>query len=237
MREAVQNSSLDWDDPLPNNLLSDWQRWKQSLQDLETLEIGRPFTSQSLNDSTEYTFHKSECSSFDIVSPDEDQEVCPIAVGSMKTSISPIKTLGVSRFERFSKWSSLVRAISLLKRKIVSNNRSKVDTKDTRTCVDIRKEAEALVLRETQSQYYSNEIDFLKSEVCCIVNSRPIIAVSSDPESPTILSPNTLLTQKINSDIEPYNFDFSEGYVQIAMETCTSFSESILEAMEPTILA
>ncbi|CAC5372300.1 unnamed protein product [Mytilus coruscus] len=155
------------------------------------------------------TFHKSECSSFDIVSPDEDQEVCPIAVGSMKTSISPIKTLGVSRFERFSKWSSLVRAISLLKRKIVSNNRSKVDTKDTRTCVDIRKEAEALVLRETQSQYYSNEIDFLKSEVCCIVNSRPIIAVSSDPESPTILSPNTLLTQKINSDIEPYNFDFS----------------------------
>ncbi|VDH98897.1 Hypothetical predicted protein [Mytilus galloprovincialis] len=50
MREAVQNSSLDWDDPLPNNLLSDWQRWKQSLQDLETLEIGRPFTSQSLNE-------------------------------------------------------------------------------------------------------------------------------------------------------------------------------------------
>ncbi|CAC5372315.1 unnamed protein product [Mytilus coruscus] len=127
----------------------------------------------------------------------------------MKTSISPIKTLGVSRFERFSKWSSLVRAISLLKRKIVSNNRSKVDTKDTQTCVNIRKEAEALVLRETQSQYYSNEIDCLKSEVCCIVNSRPIIAVSSDHESPTILSPNTLLTQKINSDIEPYNFDFS----------------------------
>ncbi|CAC5372170.1 unnamed protein product [Mytilus coruscus] len=184
MREAVQNSSLDLDDPLPNNLLSDWQRWKQSLQDLETLAIGRPFTSQSLNDSTE-------------------------SVESMKTSISPIKTLVVSRFERFSKWSSLVRAISLLKRKIVSNNRSKVDTKDTWTCVDIRKEAEALVLRETQSQYYSNEIDCLKSEVFCIVNSRPIIAVSSDPESPTILSPNTLLTQKINSDIEPYNFDFS----------------------------
>ncbi|CAG2253904.1 unnamed protein product [Mytilus edulis] len=53
MREAVQNNSLDWDDPLPDDLLSDWQRWKQSLQDLETLEIGRPFTSQSLNDSTE----------------------------------------------------------------------------------------------------------------------------------------------------------------------------------------
>ncbi|CAC5372314.1 unnamed protein product [Mytilus coruscus] len=31
MREAVQNSSLDWDDQLSDNLLSDWQRWKQSL--------------------------------------------------------------------------------------------------------------------------------------------------------------------------------------------------------------
>ncbi|XP_071176227.1 uncharacterized protein [Mytilus edulis] len=57
MREAVQNNSLDWDDPLPDDLLSDWQRWKQSLQDLETLEIGRPFTSQSLNDSTECELH------------------------------------------------------------------------------------------------------------------------------------------------------------------------------------
>ncbi|CAC5372342.1 unnamed protein product [Mytilus coruscus] len=126
MREAVQHCSLDWDDPLSDNLLSDWQRWKQSLQDLETLEIGRPFTSQSLNDR-------------------------------------------VSRFERFSTWSRLVRAISLLKRKIVSNNRSEVDTKDTRTCVNIRKEAEALVLRETQSQYYSNEINCLKSVESSII--------------------------------------------------------------------
>ncbi|CAC5372361.1 SULT1 [Mytilus coruscus] len=122
------------------------------------------------------TFHKSECTSFDIVAPDEDQKVCSIAVESMKTSISPtcIKTLGVSRFERFSKWPSLVRAISLLKRKIVSNNRSKVDTKDTRTCVDIRKEAEALVLRKTQSQFYSNEIDCLKSRKQLPQNSNSI---------------------------------------------------------------
>jgi hypothetical protein len=42
----------------------------------------------------------------------------------------------------------------------------------------------------------------LMAEVCCIVNNRPIIAVSSVPESPTVQSPNTLLTQKINSDIE-----------------------------------
>jgi hypothetical protein len=34
------------------------------------------------------------------------------------------------------------------------------------------------------------------AEVCAIVNSRPIVPVSSDPESPSILTPSTLLTQK-----------------------------------------
>ncbi|XP_071172930.1 uncharacterized protein [Mytilus edulis] len=104
----------------------------------------------------------------------------------MKTLISPIQTLGVDRFERFSKWSSLVRAISLLKRKIVSSYRSKVDTKDTRTCVDIRKEAETLVLRETQLQYYSNETDCLKSGKQLPKNSN-IIALSPILDSEGLL--------------------------------------------------
>ena len=34
------------------------------------------------------------------------------------------------------------------------------------------------------------------AEVCAIVNGRPIVPVSSDPESPLILSPAMLLTQK-----------------------------------------
>jgi hypothetical protein len=39
------------------------------------------------------------------------------------------------------------------------------------------------------------------AEVCAIVNGRPIVPVSSDPESPLILSPAMLLTQK--SDCYP----------------------------------
>lgn len=42
------------------------------------------------------------------------------------------------------------------------------------------------------------------AEVCAIVNSRPITTVSSDPESPAVLSPNVLITQKVNADIEPF---------------------------------
>ena len=45
----------------------------------------------------------------------------------------------------------------------------------------------------------------LMAEVTCIMNSRPITTVSNDSSSPTDLSPNMLLTQKVNSDIEPYN--------------------------------
>ncbi|VDH98898.1 Hypothetical predicted protein [Mytilus galloprovincialis] len=104
----------------------------------------------------------------------------------MNTSISPIQTLGVDRFERLSTWSRLVRAISLLKRKIVSSNRSKVDTKDTKTCVDIRKEAKTLVLRENQSQYYSNEIDCLKSGKQ-LPKNRNIIALSPILDSEGLL--------------------------------------------------
>lgn len=37
------------------------------------------------------------------------------------------------------------------------------------------------------------------AEVCAVVNSRPIVPVSSDPESPQILSPSALLTQKVDS--------------------------------------
>ena len=34
------------------------------------------------------------------------------------------------------------------------------------------------------------------AEVCAIFNNRPIVPVSTDPESPFVLSPATLLTQK-----------------------------------------
>ena len=39
------------------------------------------------------------------------------------------------------------------------------------------------------------------AEIYAIVNSRPILPVSNDPDSPTILSPHVLLTQKVNNDV------------------------------------
>lgn len=44
----------------------------------------------------------------------------------------------------------------------------------------------------------------LMAEVSAIVNSRPLLPVSSDPESPCILTPSTLLTMKTDKDISPF---------------------------------
>ncbi|XP_065939434.1 uncharacterized protein [Magallana gigas] len=44
----------------------------------------------------------------------------------------------------------------------------------------------------------------LMAEVCAIMNSRPLAAVSSDPDSPTVLSPATKLTQKTGQCVESF---------------------------------
>ncbi|VDI37855.1 Hypothetical predicted protein [Mytilus galloprovincialis] len=57
MGQALQNASVEWDDPLQEYLINDWQVWKQSLKDLETLEIRRSFTETSLGDCSKCELH------------------------------------------------------------------------------------------------------------------------------------------------------------------------------------
>lgn len=46
LRELTTQAE-DWDSPLPKDMEIEWTRWKQSLQDLEGLQIPRPYTSFS----------------------------------------------------------------------------------------------------------------------------------------------------------------------------------------------
>ncbi|XP_062583635.1 uncharacterized protein LOC134245360 [Saccostrea cucullata] len=53
------------------------------------------------------------------------------------------------------------------------------------------------MLMDLHSKHLTHEVlTTHMAEVCAIVNSRPTVPVSSDPEAPMILSPNMLLTQK-----------------------------------------
>lgn len=53
----------------------------------------------------------------------------------------------------------------------------------------------------------------LMAEVCAIINARPILPVSSDPEAPSILTPSVLLTQKTSSEHKPFQpMDIKDAY-------------------------
>jgi len=57
------------------------------------------------------------------------------------------------------------------------------------------------MLAETPYKTLTHEVlSTFMAEVCAIVNNRPIINVSTDPENPFILSPATILTQKVGID-------------------------------------
>ncbi|MES9882937.1 MAG: hypothetical protein ABW185_18875 [Sedimenticola sp.] len=65
----------------------------------------------------------------------------------------------------------------------------------------------------------------LMAEVTAIINARPIVSVSSDPENPEILTPSTLLTQKSGNAPSLGQFDLTDMYkaqwkrVQILADT------------------
>ena len=55
------------------------------------------------------------------------------------------------------------------------------------------------MLLETKSKPLTHEtLTTFLTEVCAIINARPLVPISSDPESPMILSPSMLLTGKVD---------------------------------------
>ena len=62
-----------------------------------------------------------------------------------------------------------------------------------------RRILDAMLLRNDSKAITNEILTTFMAEVCSIINSRPIIPVSSDPEDATVLTPNILLTQKIDA--------------------------------------
>lgn len=60
----------------------------------------------------------------------------------------------------------------------------------------VRRILDALLLENKSFDLTHEVLSTLMAEVCTIVNSRPLVPVSSDPEAPAILSPTLILTQK-----------------------------------------
>ncbi|XP_042611086.1 uncharacterized protein LOC109074690 [Cyprinus carpio] len=62
---------------------------------------------------------------------------------------------------------------------------------------------DSMLLQEGRSKITHEVLCTLMAEVMAIINSRPLIPVSSDPEAPLILTPAMLLTQKIGTPPVP----------------------------------
>lgn len=57
----------------------------------------------------------------------------------------------------------------------------------------------SMLLQHASTKLTHEVLTTFLAEVAAIVNDRPLVPVSTDPEDPVLLTPSTLLTQKIGS--------------------------------------
>lgn len=98
------------------------------------------------------------CSESDnnLVDPDSDKEIRPV-VSVFKSEIETPTTMLVDKITKFSKWTSLVRAITVLRRAIKARSQ-KVKSK-----VDSIKETEEFLIRTVQMDSYRQDIECLRN--------------------------------------------------------------------------
>lgn len=73
-----------------------------------------------------------------------------------------------------------------------------------------------MLLKTNPAKLTHEVLTTFMAEVSAIVNARPLFPVSTDPDSPFILTPATLLTQKIGARPPPQgHFDEKDLYRQV----------------------
>lgn len=64
-----------------------------------------------------------------------------------------------------------------------------------------RRILDAILLSQPAKELTHDVLVTLMAEVTAILNNRPLVPVSTDPNNPLVLTPNMLLTQKLEADI------------------------------------
>lgn len=73
-----------------------------------------------------------------------------------------------------------------------------------------RRILDAMLLKTRPSRLTHEVLSTLMAEVMAIMNARPLLPVSTDPENPTVLTPAMILTQKMSALAAPCgHFDTS----------------------------
>ncbi|KAK3102130.1 hypothetical protein FSP39_009042 [Pinctada imbricata] len=84
----------------------------------------------------------------------------------------------------------------------------------------------SMLLQHKVKTLTHDELVTLMSEICAIVNNRPLVDVSCDPESPAILTPSILLTMKTKSDVNPFPIFITKDALKSAWKKVQVMADS-----------
>ena len=166
-------------------------QWKYVPTDMNPADHGtRPVSAHQLTDCTwlkgpETFLQKNteeHLEKFPMVDPETDKEVKQVVY--VKKTESKSSDLGSIRFKRFSSWTKLVKALVVLKQKAASSHQTVEN--DERNEVELKKEAEILILKEVQKEAYPREVHSLR-------DNKPILKNSSILTLSPVLDSNGLL--------------------------------------------
>ncbi|XP_061899522.1 uncharacterized protein LOC133647827 [Entelurus aequoreus] len=172
----MQNNG-DWDAPLPQEMEETWSTWRCSLKDLSNFQIPRVYTQASPT-----AVSKREIVIFCDASTKAIAAVAYLKLTEKNGTNLMGFLMGMSKLTPLSEQTvaRLELCSALLAVELAELITSEMDME-----VDIT--------------FYSNS----KVVLGYIINARPLVPVSTDPDDLQILSPATLLTQKVSTSTAP----------------------------------
>ncbi|XP_071964141.1 uncharacterized protein [Antedon mediterranea] len=114
--------------------------------------------------------HKEEESSFPLVDPENDKEIRKEEVTTFKTVVIKPQMLSEERIKRFSTWTGLTRAITYLKHQASSFRAGEKTSQCSgwhictqHRSIDEYRQAEIVIIKDLQRQFYDSEINCLRA--------------------------------------------------------------------------
>jgi hypothetical protein len=103
--QALCKENADWDDPLPEKLRIEWERWRKDIHLLGNMKVERCYKPESFGDVKKTELHHfsdascegyGQCSYIRLVD-DSDRIHCSLVVG--KSRVAPLKQVSIPRLE------------------------------------------------------------------------------------------------------------------------------------------